>query len=175
MIPVDRPAGCGHQVPRHGELGPEQRGQQAVGAAAGVRRVAEGVAVGGLVTPRRARRHRGRAHARPHEAGVVLVQAVLQPVALCNMAQWGHFSKYCEILDDTYTVFMYVFIMYNLTCLRAAAVVARLYPLVEVPGVVHQEAAAADQLGHGLPGQHAVVPRRGRHPGVPAHHIMNMT
>ena len=87
MIPVDRPAGCGHQVPRHGELGPEQRGQQAVGAAAGVRRVAEGVAVGGLVTPRRARRHRGRPHARPHEAGVVLVQAVLQPVALCNMAQ----------------------------------------------------------------------------------------
>ena len=115
MIPVDRPAGCGHQVPRHGELGPEQRGQQAVGAAAaaGVRRVAEGVAVGGLVTPRRARRHRGRPHARPHEAGVVLVQAVLQPVALCNMAQWGHFSKYCENLDDTYTVFTVYVCMYN--------------------------------------------------------------
>ena len=107
MIPVDRPAGCGHQVPRHGELGPEQRGQQAVGAAAGVRRVAEGVAVGGLVAPRRAGRHRGRAHARPHEAGVVLVQAVLQPVALCNTPQCG--SKYCDNLYDTFTVFSVVF------------------------------------------------------------------
>ena len=79
---VDGPVLVRHEVARHGEVRPEAVGEQAVVLAVGGVAVAEGVAEGLAVTAGRAVLQGLRPHPGPDQAGVVVVQTLLQAVAI---------------------------------------------------------------------------------------------